>query len=180
MITFASIRVHSWFLLLPLALSLPGCAGYQVGAETLYPAEISTVYVPMFDSQSFRRNLGERLTEAVVKEIQLKTPYRVVTSANADSILTGRLLSDTRRVVAETPTDEPRQLQLNMVVEVTWTDRTGVLLGESRTLPVPEAVANISLPATLTPEVGESVEVAQQKAIQRLAEQIVSLMEAPW
>ena len=47
-----------------------GCAGYQIGNQSLYPPEIHTVYVPMFQSNSFRRNLGERLTEAVVKEIE--------------------------------------------------------------------------------------------------------------
>jgi len=30
------------------------------------------------------------------------------------------------------------------------------------------------------PEVGQSVETAQQEAIQRIATQIVSLMEKPW
>ena len=51
-------------------LLLGGCAGYQIGNQSLYPQEIRTVYVPMFQSISFRRNLGERLTEAVVKEIE--------------------------------------------------------------------------------------------------------------
>ncbi len=46
-----------------------GCAGYRVGMDSLYPTDIHTVYVPMFESDSFRPNLGERLTEKVIKQI---------------------------------------------------------------------------------------------------------------
>ena len=73
---------------------MSGCAGYQIGNQTLYPAHISTVYVPVIESASFRRNLAEWLTEAVVKEIELKTPYKVVGSPSADSILSGRLAGE--------------------------------------------------------------------------------------
>ena len=47
-----------------------GCAGYRFGAASLYPPDIQTVYVPVFESNSFRRNLSEWLTEAVCKEIE--------------------------------------------------------------------------------------------------------------
>ena len=74
-----------------------GCIGYQVGTGSLYAPDVATVYVPMIESDSYRRDLGERLTEAVVKEIELKTPYKVVNTPNADSILSARLISDTRQ-----------------------------------------------------------------------------------
>ena len=83
-------RIERCALLLLLGW-LSGCAGYQIGNQSLYPPDIHTVYVPMFESKSFRRDLGERLTEAVAKEIELKTPFKVVNDPNADSVLTGRL-----------------------------------------------------------------------------------------
>ena len=46
----------------------------------------------MIESDSYRRDLGERLTEAVIKEIELKTPYKVVGTPDADSILSVQLL----------------------------------------------------------------------------------------
>lgn len=157
-----------------------GCGRYMIGNRSLYPADIQTVYVPMFDSTSFRRNLGERLTEAVVKEIELKTPYKVVGPGNADSVLTGRIINETKGVVVEAPTDEPRYLQVNLRVEVNWTDRRGAMLRQTQPIPVPGALLQIDQTTSLTPEVGQSISTAQQQAIQRLAEQIVSLMEAPW
>ena len=65
-----------------------GCAGYRMGARSLYRNDLRTVHVPMIESSSFRRNLGERLTEAVVKQIELTTPYKVVGDpATAESVL---------------------------------------------------------------------------------------------
>ena len=166
-------------LLVLLLLLLSGCAAYQVGSRTLYPPDIHTVYVPMFESNSFRRHLGERLTEAVIKEIELKTPYKVVGNPNADSVLTGRILEDTKRIVVESPLDEPRQLELNMVVSVTWVDRRGDLIQQGNVPIAPEA-AVISASGKVAPEVGQTIAVGQQTAINRMAEQIVGLMEAPW
>src|SRR5437868_12374198 len=71
---------------------LLGCAGYQIGNRALYRPDIRTVHVPMIQSDSYRRYLGERLTEAVVKEIELRTPYKVVDADSADSVLTVRLV----------------------------------------------------------------------------------------
>ena len=81
-------RMVARMLLLVLPV-LCGCAGYQIGNRTLFPTHIHTVHVPTFESISFRRNLGERLTEAVVKEIEVRTPYKVVADPNADSVMTG-------------------------------------------------------------------------------------------
>lgn len=167
------------YILCSAVLLLSGCAAYQVGSRTLYPPDIHTVYVPMFESNSFRRNLGERLTEAVIKEIELKTPYKVIGNPNADSVLTGRIVEDTKRVVVENHLDEPRQLEMNLVVSVTWVDRRGDLIQQGN-IPIAPEAAVVNASAKVTPEVGQSIAVGQQSALQRMAEQIVGLMEAPW
>lgn len=167
--------------LLALAVAgLAGCAGYQIGNHTLYPADIHTVYVPVFASNSFRRQLGERLTEAVIKEIELKTPYKVVGDPNADSILSGRITGETKRVLVENRFDEPREVETNLQVQVQWLDRQRNLIRQMEPVPVPPELVSITESATLIPEVGQSVAVAHQQAISRLAQQIVSMMEAPW
>src|SRR5262245_56211147 len=67
-----SLRLSIFLSLIFLSV-IPGCAGYQVGQRSRYRPDIRTVYVPVVQSNSFRRYLGERLTEAIVKEIELKT-----------------------------------------------------------------------------------------------------------
>ncbi|MCG8451014.1 MAG: LPS assembly lipoprotein LptE [Pirellulales bacterium] len=134
----------------------------------------------MIQSESFRRDLGERLTEAVVKEIELKTPFKVVGTPDADSILSARLVSDTKRVIVENQNDDPRALEIGMNAEITWLNRRREPLRAPQTIALPPALLPVGNTSTLVPEAGQSVATAQQQAIERLAEQIVSTMEEPW
>ncbi len=165
-------------LLAPLA----GCLGnpYRFGNQSLFPPGIETVYVPVFKSSSFRRDLGERLTEAVVKEIERRTPYKVVGNPHADTVLTGRIVGETKHLLVETLTGDPRDTEVHLQVEVSWTDLRGNPIRRCPPVPVPANCASFGGTSESVPEVGQSTATAQQQAIQRLAEQIVSLMEAPW
>jgi hypothetical protein len=167
-------------LLVYLALLSAGCAAYRFGNGTLYAPDVQTVFVPMIQSDSFRRDLGERLTEAVVKEIELKTPYKVVGTPDADSVLSAHLVNDTKRVVVENQNDDPRAIELNLFAEVTWVNRRRQPLAPPTAFPVPPGLVPIGQAAPLITEAGQSVASQQQQAIQRLAEQIVSTMEEPW
>jgi hypothetical protein len=157
-----------------------GCATYHIGNASLYPQEVHTVYVPMFESVSFRRDLGERLTEAVMKQIEEKTPYKVVSDPNADSVLSGRIIQESKRVTIGARTGDPRELQTQITVLVSWIDNRGKMLRPCPPIPLPPALTDVQGTGNLVPEVGQSLAVAQQDAINRLAEQIVGLMEKPW
>lgn len=161
-------------------VALVGCIGYQVGAGSLYASDVATVYVPMIDSDSYRRDLGERLTEAVVKEIELKTPYKVVNTPDADSILAARLTLDTRRTVIENAFDDPRLAETELRAEVNWLNRRRMPIVPMQAIPVPPQLIEMSQTSNVITEAGQSVATSQQQAIQRLAQQIVSTMEAPW
>ncbi len=162
-------------------LSATGCAAYRLGNETLYAPDVTTVYVPMIESDSFRRDLGERLTEAVVKEIGLKTPYTVVGTPDADSVLAARLIRDTKVVTVENQNDDPRTIEIGIQAEVTWLNRRRQPLGPATTVPLPaELFIPMGQTAALLPEAGQSVAWQQQVAIERLAQQIVATMEEPW
>lgn len=162
-----AIRWALWSVL-SAGVALAGCAGYQIGTRSLFPTEIKTVHVPMFESGSWRPDLGEWLTEAVIKEIELRTPYKVVSNPLADSVLTGRILWDNKRVVSENINDEPRNLLYNAAVHVTWIDNSGRILTQ----------AIISADDNFVPEAGQSITTAEQTIIRHLASQIVSEMEA--
>ncbi len=167
-----------------LVLSAGGCATYRFGNASLYAANVRTIYVPMFESDSYRTtpsiDIGERLTEAVCKEIEKRTPFKVVGSeAAADSVLTGRVVADTKRMVVESPTDQSRMVEMNYQVLVTWADRGGSVIA-SGDVPLPAATVDVGQAAALVPEFGRSVASTQQEAIERMAQQIVGLMEEPW
>lgn len=165
--------------LAPLVL-LVGCAGYQIGQRSLYRPDIRTVHVPIAQSDSFRRYLGERLTEAVIKEVELKTPYKVVDAEAADSVLTVRLVSDSKRILAENRFDEPRDIEADFFIQVNWVDRRGDVIMSHDDVPAAPLLLNIGQTANFVPEAGQSLATAHQEAIQRLAEQIVGQMEMAW
>jgi hypothetical protein len=162
-----------------LAWLLSGCAGpYRIGNNTLFAPDVRTVYVPMFESDSFRRHVGEKLTEAVCKRIETDTPFKVV-RGGADSVLSGRIVKDSKRTIVENRFDDARDTEYNLQVVVTWANRRGEVLGE-QTVAVPSQLVDVGARADIVPEFGHSVASQQQKSIDRLARQIVGLMEAPW
>ena len=174
------IRLAALVVLLAILAAAGGCASYQIGYPSLFRPDVRTVHVPVFESDSFRRNLGERLTEAVVKEIESRTPYKVVGSTDADSILSGRVVAERKRAVAENTNDDVRDIETDMTVEVRWISRRGEMLMQRSSMPLGPLNVTISESAQFFPEAGQSLEVAQQHVIDQLAREIVGQMEVWW
>jgi len=72
-------QLLAFTLLLPLA----GCGYHQVGAATHIPADVRTVSVPIFHSNVQGYNTEVAFTEAVVRELNTRTRYRVITNVNS-------------------------------------------------------------------------------------------------
>ncbi|MGD9126535.1 MAG: LPS assembly lipoprotein LptE [Planctomycetia bacterium] len=175
------IAFYRWLLLCTLVVVTTGCAGYRFGNRTLYPPHIRTVYVPTCESSSFRPFLGERLTEAIVKEVEQKTPYKVVsTPEEADSILTCRIVDEGKRVVAENYYDDPRQVQYWFNVQVNWIDRQQQQICPGGAVSIPRESVDLLETSNMAAEVGQSGATAQQDAINKIATRVVTMMEAPW
>ena len=169
--TIARISI-CWLVLLTLSCSI-GCAGYHLGNQYLYRSDIRTVHVAMFESDSYRRFLGQRTTEAVIKEVELTTPLTITNPQIADSFIRGRIIRESKSVVGENRFDDARSLRSGWVVEVDWVDRAGTPLMQRQTVLITEA-------AEFVPEGGQSLTTAQQEIIERVARQTVSQMQNPW
>ena len=92
-----------------------GC-GYTVGNN--FSRDIQTVSVPIFENATNRRGLEFQITEAVQKEITKRTPYRLTKGSNADTRLTGSIVSFRKDALGETRYDDPRELQISLMVKV--------------------------------------------------------------
>jgi hypothetical protein len=173
-----------------LVFGLPGCSGLPArgpqdpsenrgffGWHFNAPfdtAEVKTVFV-YFKSQTFRRDLQLQLTEAVTKEISMRSPYRVVgTPAEADSLLSGTISYADKNLVVEAPTNFARELNATVTVAVNWTHNPPTELEKNR---APTIVAET---INFVPEVGETTLSAFNRSIQSVAKQIVDMMEMPW
>jgi hypothetical protein len=152
------------------AFALQGC-GYST--KPLYSRAYRTIAVPIFGNKTFRREWEFRLTEALAKNIEARTPYRLVSQDRADTVLSGEIVEIAQDVLTRRyGTLLPRESQLTVAVNFVWKDRNGRLLVERR---------SFNRASTEIPQIGERVEDAEQLAIERLASAIVDQMQtADW
>lgn len=157
-----------------LIASAGGC-GYTVRPP--YDRSIRTVYVGVFKSQSFRKDVNLPLTEMIQQEIRLRTPYQVVGSPDqADTRLEGTITFTDKNIQVENPNNLPRHLLASLIATVTYTDnRTGSQA--TRTTTPPSMMGEM---APFYPEIGETSQLGFQKVMQKMAKDIVSMMEKPW
>jgi hypothetical protein len=189
-------------LMAVVALVLPACNwdghlnffGYTT--QPTYDTGIRTVYVPIFENKTFqdttRRQLEQALTKAVIREIEAKTPYKVASSPDrADSELIGKIVSVTKSIINSNQINEVREAQTIVNVEIIWRDlrpgHLGEILSAKRqggtqnpdpTAPPPPVV--VSSIGTFVSEVGGSMSTSFQQNVDKLAVQIVSMMEKGW
>ncbi|MDR1923895.1 MAG: LPS assembly lipoprotein LptE [Planctomycetaceae bacterium] len=159
-----------------------GCStiGYNVGMSNPFGNDVKTVYVPIFESDVLRRDLSERLTEAVCKRIESRTSYKVVSRPSADSVLEGKIVRKTRGVSLVNNYNDPRQMLNSLTVEIRWQDRRKRDLLEFDPIPWNVGNAQIMVSNYLVPEFGQSELTAEQAEINMIAEKIVGMMEIPW
>ena len=159
---------------LVMLLVISGCkvTGYSIRAP--YDTNIKTVYVPTFQSITFRRDLNLQLTELVIKEIERRTPYKVVGKPeDADTTLSGTINYAEKNVVVENPNNLPRQLTSTIIIAVTWTDNKA----EEKKAANPAVVADTF---NFYPEIGETAEAAFYRTCEKMATQVVNMMEETW
>jgi hypothetical protein len=168
--------------LFPLLL-LPGCiglGGYQVGSRSLFGQDIQTVHVPMVESDPTRRHLSERLTEAICKRIEERSPYKVVGRSSADSVLECRIVNKKQRVALVDSSNDPRQKSGEIAVEIRWRDRRSQDIRQFDSLGWNEGTTQVTASDSMVAEFGHSLLTSEQNQIDRIADQIVGMMESPW
>ncbi|WP_422929841.1 hypothetical protein [Singulisphaera sp. PoT] len=149
-----------------------GC-GYSIRPP--YDTSIRTVYVPVFRSLTFRREIQLQLTELTIKEIEKRTPYKVVgTLEQGDTILEGTINYADKNTVVENPDNMPRQLTAMVNASVNWVHNPPLDYEKNR---APTVVAET---VNFAPEVGETSMTAFYNTCQNLATQIVDMMEVAW
>ena len=168
---------------IPLILVLlPGCAGlgYQVGSQSLFGRDVQTVYVPMVEADPTRRHFAERLTEAICKRIEERSPYKVVGRPTADSVLECRIVEKNQQVSLVDSHNDPRQKTGDVTLEVRWRDRRSQDIRQFNPFVWNEGSTQVTASDAMVAEFGHSLLISEQRQIDRLADQIVGMMESPW
>ncbi len=156
--------------LILLAMLSAGC-GYTM--QSIYPSGIHTVAVPIWKNRSFRRGLEFRLTEAIDKNIESRTPYRLAPVNQADTELTGTIIKVNEGVLSNSfQTNLPQETQIILVVNFTWRDlHSGKILSRR---------VNFAASSTEIPQIGQQLPDAEQMAVERMARAVVNQMEKSW
>jgi Lipopolysaccharide-assembly len=137
-------------------------------------SDAKTVFV-YFKSNRFRRDLQLMLTEAVTKEISMRTPYRVVGNPEqADAILSGTITVDDKNLIVEAPTNLPRQLATMLTVWINLKHNPPL---ETEKDQQPAAITDSF---QFVPEIGQTAMTSFQQSTENIAKQIVDMMERPW
>lgn len=173
-----------------------------------FSPDIRSVYIPTVKTTAFHtspyRGIGVDLTQAIVDELaRRRSPIRVVSDpARADTELITTITRIDKLVYNRNLLNQSREFDVIIGAEVVWRDlKTGRTLSGSREpnpiaqempfdpnrvappLPQPESIptpVSISAQGRVLPELGSSNTTAAQTAVQRLAVQIVNMMEEPW
>jgi hypothetical protein len=174
-----STRGPMWLLLaIVLGAAPAGCAsdpreGYSTAS--IYSTAIRTVAVPIFENETFARGVEFDLTDALIKEIEARTPYKVTTQPRADTILTGRIKSvELNQLSKSRLTGLGEEVVMSVTIDFEWKDwRTDAPL-VARTSFSGHGLAVPSAPT------GERLELGRMAAVQQLARDIVDEMRAAW
>jgi len=120
------------FSLAPLA----GCGYHVAGSATHIPAGVRTLAVPIFTTHA-QAQTEMVFTQAVVRELNTRTRYRVLTadSADADATLRGTILAETTAPLTyDSTTGETSSYLITFTVKVVLTARDGRVLYQNDTL----------------------------------------------
>jgi len=155
--------------------SLCGCAGMAgYSNESLFPQNVESVRLEMFDNQTFRRGVEYQLSDALSKRIEADTPYKIVTDADrADTVISGQIVS-----IEELALSTDREIGTVLESEVLLRAvvhrknlKTGQLMIDHRT---------VSASASYSQYQMQDFTYASTLAANNLARKIVELMESGW
>jgi len=160
------------------ALSLARCAAEPNegwSTRSAHPEKYRTVSVPIFENRTYERDISRLLTDAVVKEIQQSTPYRVTSASKADTVLRGSIRQVTLRELSKSvATGLSEEMVMQVTVDYEWVDmRTGEPI-VSRQGFTGTGVFIASRPQA------EPIDLGGFNAVQQLASDIVGSMQVDW
>jgi len=156
-------------------LYLGGCT--KTGSysnEWLFPEDVDSVYVEMFDNRSFRRGVEYELTDALAKRIEAKTPYKIISSRDrADTVISGQIVSIGESLLSlERETGQPLEKEVELWAVVNWKNlKTGQLLIDNKSIGASASYSDLQ---------NQDFSYASSLVANNLARRIVELMERKW
>ncbi|MBM4055934.1 MAG: hypothetical protein FJ264_14975 [Planctomycetes bacterium] len=155
--------------LLMVCFVIVGC-GYS--SKSLLRSNVRSIYIPIFDNDTFRRGYEFDLTRAVRDQILIRTRLRIVDKDEADSILLGKISSVTENVLIEDRKDNIVESRVAIRADIRWVDtRTGRTIFERK---------NIRGTSEFIVLRNETLTSSSNESFVGLAQSIVESLEEEW
>ena len=147
--------------------------GYS--SSSLYPKQYQSIAIPIFQNSTMTRDVEFMLTDAIIKEIQVRSPYRVVDKHVAETILTGTITSMKLSTLSRSRTTGlDNEVLFKVVIDFEWYDQVNGNRIVGRKNFASSAVFIPSRPSS------EPLEIGQFAVVQQLASDIIDQMQASW
>jgi hypothetical protein len=148
-------------------------SGYTNG--TLYSKKYRSVAVPIFKNSSADRAIPMQLEDALVKEIESTTPYKITGEGRADTVLRGTISKvDLSMLSQSLATGLTEEMAMKVTVDFEWLDmKTGKPI-ISRAGFQSSAVFVASLPNN------QPIDLARFAVAEQLARDIVASLQGEW
>jgi outer membrane lipopolysaccharide assembly protein LptE/RlpB len=117
-------------LAVAMMLLLTACGYHSVEQSSALAPNIRTIAIPAFHSQSRTFRIEQQLTDAVVKEFNTRTQFRIVhDNEEADAVLKGTVLSaSTAPLAYDSQTGRAASALITLNVSITLTDSKGKII----------------------------------------------------
>jgi len=123
--TNSKIKKSRWLLAATLTMTAAAAGGCNYRLGDLHRKDVRTIAVPTWTRgrDVYRREVEIRLTEAIIKQIQNQTQFRIAGASAADTKLTGSIERISQQVLSiNTDTGSVREMEVIFTVSFTWTD----------------------------------------------------------
>lgn len=150
-----------------------GFCGCDYSNESLFPETAGSVYVEMFENQSYWRGVEYELTDALAKRIEVETPYKIVSSRDrADTVISGQVSIGQSILSIEREKGTALEIEVELQAVVNWKSlKTGELLIDNRSVAASASYSGLQ---------SQDFRYASTLAANNLARRIVELMEKEW
>jgi hypothetical protein len=163
-----------WFLgiLLPLGLAASGCGVYSASSGRV-DDNMKMVAVQYLENLTPEPNLGVELSDIIIFALQQDNTLKVVDEANADSIISGKVVRYTLREVSTTQELTVNEYQVQIAVMLSFTLRaTGEKIFDNKRF---TGTGNYVLNDTQTSE-----ETARDEAVEEIVRDILAQVVEDW
>ena len=147
-------------------------AGCGYSNKSLISRKINSIYIPIFENDTFRRGVEFDLTKAVKDTVISKTNLKIVSKDYADTVLSGTIKDVNESILTQDIGDNIVESRIILLVDFKLIDRrTGRILIDEK---------NIRQESEFIVTRGETLEFASDEGVTKLAQTIVNLLEEKW